>query len=416
LSDQELLDGFIVRGQELEQLLAVVDSNTGEPNQHLLVLGPRGFGKSTLVNRVAVEIRRSDRAWLPLVLPEENYGVATVGELWLETLGAAARETGDSSFSELAAELRGESDEQRLAERGLAALRELARETGKRLMVVVENLDMMLDEQWADDDEWALRKVLLNEPQIMLLATALRTFEGVDDGERALFECLRRIELQPLSTDEVQQLWKGEASEAVRILTGGNPRLVAMLASFSTTRSLERLVDDLLELMDENTAYLKANVESLPARERRVFSSLADLWSPSTAAQVAARARVPVNTASSLLSRLEKRGAVRVERVEGRTKYYELVERLYGLYHLSSSQRTERHGAAGGRVHRGHRFGEGPSGLDRRHCSGGGSGGVADACGCHPRALAPAAGPERDGEPGGGITEAGVRFAVRGNP
>ncbi|HEV3496082.1 MAG TPA: hypothetical protein VHA34_07025, partial [Actinomycetes bacterium] len=62
--------------------------------------------------------------------------------------------------------------------------------------------------------------------------------------------------------------------------------------------------------------------------------TLADIWAPATAAEVAEKARMTSSQVSALLGRLVRRGAVRpVEGDKGRQRY-ELTERLYNLYHL----------------------------------------------------------------------------------
>jgi hypothetical protein len=50
--------------------------------------------------------------------------------------------------------------------------------------------------------------------------------------------------------------------------------------------------------------YFKANVDALPPLERRIFVSLAEIWEPALARDVAKRARIDVNKTSAQLTRL----------------------------------------------------------------------------------------------------------------
>ena len=78
---------------------------------------------------------------------------------------------------------------------------------------------------------------------------------------------------------------------------------------------------------------LKASLEYLPVKERKVFVALAR-WDPATARDVAREARVDINVASADLARLVNRGAVVVAEERGRTKKYQLAERMYNIYYL----------------------------------------------------------------------------------
>ncbi len=89
LTDEELIRSFVVRQHHLELILETIRENTGSANQHLLIVGPRGSGKTTLVRRVAAEIRSTpelDQQFYPLVFAEESYQVCSAGEFWLEAL------------------------------------------------------------------------------------------------------------------------------------------------------------------------------------------------------------------------------------------------------------------------------------------------------------------------------------------
>ncbi len=59
LTDEALIDFFVARHVELDLILETIRENTDESNQHILIIGPRGIGKTMLVLRVAAEIRRT---------------------------------------------------------------------------------------------------------------------------------------------------------------------------------------------------------------------------------------------------------------------------------------------------------------------------------------------------------------------
>ncbi|MCJ7763163.1 tetratricopeptide repeat protein, partial [Candidatus Bathyarchaeota archaeon] len=345
LSKEELVQSFVVRHAELELIVQVLRENVSKSNQHVLVIGPRGIGKTMLVLRVVEEVQRDkdlSKFWYPLVFSEESYQVTTPGEFWLEALFHLGQQTGEVRWKQTYKELSSEQDENRLRERALSQLMDFADIQGKRILIVVENFNMLLGEQVRDNDGWILRHTLLNEPRIMLLATATSRFEEIDNAGKPMFELLRTFELKPLDEDECRTLWNSVTGEKpsdkrvrpLKILTGGNPRLLAIISTFATQKSLKELMDDLMQLVDEHTEYFKSHLDNLPPIERKVYLGLAELWRPATAREVADFARLNVNKTSSLLRRLMERGAVVLADGHKRTKLYQVAERMYNIYYL----------------------------------------------------------------------------------
>ncbi len=89
-----------------------------------------------------------------------------------------------------------------------------------------------------------------------------------------------------------------------------------MLGRFSKRPDLRSLREDLELLIDEYTPYFKATIERLPPVERKVFVTLADIWAPATAAEVAEKARMTSSQVSALRGRLVRRGAIQVVDVD----------------------------------------------------------------------------------------------------
>jgi tetratricopeptide (TPR) repeat protein len=345
LSDEELIEGFVVRHAEFESILETVRENTTQSNQHILVVGPRGSGKTTLVLRVAAEIRRNEELsekWHPVVFAEESYQVQSAGEFWLEALMHLAQKSGDANLKASHKELEAERDEQRLRERALAQLLDFADSHGKRLLLIVENLNMLLGDQMSDDEAWALRHTLQSESRIMLLSTSTKRFKEVEATSKGFFELFKMLDVRPLNIGECQEVWKAVTGtklsqrriRPLQILTGGNPRLLGIISTFATELSFRHLMDNLLQLIDDHTEYFKSQLDSLAAVERKAYLALAEIWDPATARQVAESARLDVNKVSSYLARLEERGAVAVVEQRGRAKVYQVTERLYNIYYL----------------------------------------------------------------------------------
>ena len=350
LSEDELVASFCVRGAELESLIDSLRASTGASNSHTLVIGPRGSGKTYLLRRVAAETGRdpSLSVFRPVFFAEESYEVSTVGEFWLECLDHLAEQAPEDECAGLRlshGDIKAAADDRELADRCLGAILAFADRQGERIMLVVENLNMVFADMADPEAGWRIRHTLQTEPRILLLGSATSRFDEIDHPEHALYDLFQVITLRPLDTEGCLALWqavsgrnlKGREGRAVRpleILTGGNPRLVTIVAGFGASLSLEHLMESLLDLVDDHTDYFKGHLESLPAQERRVYLALARLWKPATAREVADQSRTSSSLCSALLKRLIDRGAVAIEGGTPRRRRYYLTERLYNIYYL----------------------------------------------------------------------------------
>ena len=356
LSDSEIVASFCIRNAEFASLLESLHASEGNANVHSLVIGPRGSGKTHLLLRVAAEVRRDDRlsAFYPIVFAEESYEVATVGEFWLECLNHLAEQAPEGERAGLRlsySDLRTTADDRDLAGRCLGTILDFADRHEKRLLVVVENLNMLFADTADPDAGWRLRHTLQTEPRIVLLGSATSRFDEIDHPDHALYDLFRVLTLQALDTEECDTLWSALSGQPkgslqmrpLQILTGGNPRLIAVLAGFVKTYSFKDLMSNLFDLVDEHTEYFRSHIEALPPQERRVYLALARLWKPATAKEVASQARVNVNKCSAQLGRLVDRGAVLLEDGARRRRTYYVAERMYNIYYLLRRPGAESH-------------------------------------------------------------------------
>jgi tetratricopeptide (TPR) repeat protein len=346
LGETELVRSFVVRQKSLELILeAIRENSTAVANRHLLIIGPRGIGKTMLVRRAATAVRSNpeySKQWYPLVFGEESYPVSTAGEFWLEAIFHLADQTGEDRLQKTFAELRDEHDDMRLRERALSQLLDFADRGHTRILLVVENLNTLVGEQMDQDAAWELRHTLLNEPRLMLLGTATNRLDEIAHVGHAWFEMFSVHQLQPLSVDECGELWRSvtgtaistDPLKAIRILTGGNPRLLKILATFAANHSFRELMEQLVHLIDDHTEYFKGHLDALAAKERKVFVALLERWDPVRAADLARHTRLNASEVSALLGRLCSRGAVEVVEQRGRKKLYQASERLYNIYYL----------------------------------------------------------------------------------
>ena len=151
LTADELKASFLAREDSLTEMLRLVGEQTpGRPCQHIMLIGPRGMGKTTLALRLLHEIHdtpRLNEIWQPVAFDEESYGVGDLADFWLAALRHLTRATENHRWAERAdALVKDEKDTERLAAYSLAALLDFCQTSRKRLILFVDNLDVVFEQ------------------------------------------------------------------------------------------------------------------------------------------------------------------------------------------------------------------------------------------------------------------------------
>ena len=366
LTPDELKASFIARKETLAEMLRLIhEQPRGRPCQHLMLIGPRGMGKTTLGLRFLHAVGESpDLAanWQPVPFYEESYNVGDLAAFWLAALRHLTRATDDPQWEDRADALaKDERDTERLAAYALAALMDFCQTSGKRLILFVENLDTIFEQLRDEREVHALRATLIECPYILLVGSANAVFEAIRSHGEPFYEFFRLFILEGLEQEETLQILEALASredkpeiaktlrrergrlETLRRLTGGNPRLLVLACRLLIESPLGSAFEDLERLIDEQTPYFKARIEELPVQSRNIFHSLAAGWKPMLAREIADAARLNSSHASAQLKQLVEKGYAREIRLRGakRTRY-EVSDRFYNIYYLLRFSRASR--------------------------------------------------------------------------
>lgn len=365
LSKDELKDTFIARKETFDELIGhIAKHKPDEPCRHLIIVGARGMGKTTLGLRVLYEIEDNPTlsdTWQPVPFNEESYGISDAADLWLTALDHLSYAVDDGVWSEYSKKIaQSEPDSARLEAYALDALNEYCEETGKRVLLFVENIDHIFEQFKSKREAHAIRAAIMTNPKLLLVGTANSAFRGIKRYSDPFYGFFQLFRLEGLSRYEAEQLVEaivkrstgGEHNvdlslaqgrmEAIRRLTGGNPRSISMAAQMLIEVSSER-TDVLERLIDEQTPYFKARIEDLPVQARKVFDQLADGWRPMLAREVAVRSRLGTSQASAQLRVLIDRGYVKEVNLVGESRTrYELCDRFFNIYYLYRLSKAKR--------------------------------------------------------------------------
>lgn len=369
LSKEELNGLFVVREPLLERLLAeLAESPEDSPPQHHLVVGQRGMGKTMLLRRLQYALEDDPdlgSRWLPLAFPEEQYNVAHLSDFWFNCLDALSDALDRGGQREAAEALDREAEaivtnaEDARARESLDLLTRTARELGRRLVLLVDNLDLVFER--VEEHAWKLRETLSSEPGLLLLGASARAIESTYKYDRPFYDFFEVHELGGLSVEETRELlvryaeqWDTPSvarvarEDAGRIrtlhtLTGGNPRTIALLYSILAQGIDGDVRSDLEQLLDQCTPLYKARLEALPQQAQQVVHALAVHWHPATAGGLAETMRLPVNAVSSQLNRLVKQGIVEKVPYHPDTRTgFQIAERFFNIWYLMRTTRRAR--------------------------------------------------------------------------
>ncbi|MFN2454811.1 MAG: tetratricopeptide repeat protein [Pyrinomonadaceae bacterium] len=369
MPEEEIKQTFVARQPLVDELVSLIGKQPGGAGvQHVVIIAPRGMGKTTvfLMVRFAVRDGNLARRWQAVQFPEERYGINDLADFWLEVLHHLEIDTNDAELRRRIEEIKAQyTNADDLQEAALALIKDWRRKHKKRLVVLVDNFDMILEQINDERDNARLRDALMNDGTLMIIGGATTFFHEARAYDQPLYNFFKIYNLDNLKFAQMQDLLRKRAAideipnfeevlkanhSRLRVLeyfTGGNPRLVLMLYRVITQSDISEVRRGLEKLLDEVTPYYKSKVESLPPQQRKILDHIARISSQTneglTPTEIAAATRMTPNQASAQLKRLSESGYVQAANIRsGRNTYYTLSERLYAIWHQMRFGRNTR--------------------------------------------------------------------------
>ena len=364
LPPETLLQEFIARRHQLDKALSSIrESQAGHTPQHLLILGPRGIGKTMFLLALAYSIEKDpalNQEWLPVVFPEESYSIGDLADFWLFATETLLHKIDRSSASTEVEQLR-ELNPPDIEEQAQRLFLKYLSESGKRAFLVIENLDEFFASVADEDEQHRLRAFLMESDRLLFAASAASYFKSSGDIDLPFYDFFRIFRLERFDRDEMLAVLhklaetrkdkhvlqtlseQPERIDSLRVLTGGNPRLIKMIYRLLQEGGTGTAQRDLDRLLEDCTPYFKHRIEELKTEERRVFDHVARHWDPVAVGDIQSALRRKSNQVSTYLNRLIDKGFI--EEAEGSTpkrKSYQVAERFYNIYYLMRFSRSGR--------------------------------------------------------------------------
>ena len=360
LDDDDFVASFVARRYTLETMCRRLKSvGPGDDGQHQMLIGTRGMGKTSLLRRLGIEIKRDHDLsvrFVPLMFREEQYNVLRLRDFWRNCGEALAEWAESQGRHDLAERLDDvlfsgswESDEG-AAEQFEAEMQAL----GKRAVLLIDNLDLILD-ALRDEDRWSLRASLQARGGPILVGAATQALKESANRDAAFYEFFQPYYLEPLELKETETCMRALASQRGEVgrrvlhvmhtdparlrvlhrLTGGNPRVLALTYRLLETEDSRSAMVDLERLLDEVTPYYKARVEEYQTPlQRAIIDGIALHWDPITTGQLSDVTGVPTTTLSPQLIRLRNDGLIESIETSGSYAGHQVVERFLNIWYL----------------------------------------------------------------------------------
>lgn len=382
---EELKQLFVARRPLFERLYSdIVERPPDSVPQHQLIIGQRGMGKTTLLARLALELREKHNDFLPLAFWEEQHiEVDRLSVFWLncldslaDALEVAGESTAARDLDKRVDQIKVIKSEDECAREALEAFGEANSRMGRRLVLFIDNFNLLLARLKRHDH--VLRSFFTRQGAPIIVGAAITPPADLADYDAAFYDGFKTTLLHRLSLEEtkdmiirlaeengqaeaVQNMWRElPRLSALRDLSGGNPRTSLLIYRLCAHGFSDDIYRDLDVLLDETTPLFQSRFELLSDQGQKLVARLARHWKPATAETITELTGFPRGTVSPLLGRLEEEGVI--EKVSmydpdrhdspkqkrgGLSKRvgYQLTERFFNIWIIMrSASRRERAG------------------------------------------------------------------------
>ncbi len=356
---EEIKRTFVGRHKLIEEIISIVKTQPkGAGIQHVVIIAPRGMGKTTLLLMLRFEIEDSklSKSWQPVQFPEESYDIYELSDFWIKVGEYLSADTGDDDLRRKFAEIKVKYPRNEdLNEIAFALLKDWRREHQKQLLLLIDNFDMILEQINDEQDTARLRKVLMNDDTVMLIGSSLTFFQEIRGYDHPLYNFFKLYNLAGFDDEEIKAFLLKRADEdgiadfeelfsknrarikTLTYFTDGNPRLILMLFDVITRSKLGDVEKALESLLDEVTPYFKSKIEVLPPQQRKVLDYIAKMSFEKregvTPSEISAEIRLSPNQTSAQLKRLAEDSFIKAANVSGRSSFYVMSEPLVAIWY-----------------------------------------------------------------------------------
>ncbi len=361
---EQLIESFVVRQKTFQRLFAdIKEAKMNSPEQHYLIEGKRGMGKTTLLLRLGYEIENDENLspWLiPVVFNEEEYSIRKLYKLW-ERIAMLLEEKNqkfiglydemDSSFPNYSSD-----EEYEYAIFNLLNVR--LEEAGKKLILFIDNFgDIFL--KFNGQEIQRLRTVLQTSINFRIFGASSTVLEAFYDSKHPFYDFFKITRLSGLdkletiellskladtyNLDNVKYIIENQSGkiEALRRVTGGVIRTIVLLFEIFIDQKQGSTFSDLEAILDRVTPLYKHRMDDLPPQQQEIVEALAFAWDAINVSEISQKTRIVSKSVSAQLYQMEKNEIIIKKLTNNKNHFYQISERFFNIWYLM------RHGRKG---------------------------------------------------------------------
>lgn len=372
LNDKLIEQLFIVRHKVFNFLIdKIQEEKKGSIPQHHLIIATRGMGKSTLLKRIEVELRKPEnyKEYIPLLFPEEQYNLTNLAELWLNSLDALADTLQIEGKKDMAQAIDAKikdfiiiKDAEKLSKLAYGYFMQMTEAIEKRPVLLVDNLNIIFD-RLEKSEQHILRAFLMQTGAPILIGASAVDIEETHNYGAPFYDAFQIQYLEKLSFLELTEVLETLARltnakeilpsiqeeigrlKTIHQLTGGNPRTAVMLFKLIVNGFSKEFNDDLEALLDELTPLYKARFEELSVQMQKIVDVIALNWEPITLDGLRNSTRLDNGQLSPQIKRLLEVGWIdKLDAYQAKGNAYQISERFFNIWFLMrrSSRRQKK--------------------------------------------------------------------------
>ena len=351
-SKQELIDNFVVRLETFQDIFNdIKTSKMKHPEQHYIIQGVRGQGKTTLLLRLAYEIQNDKELnkWLiPIIFSEEQYSVRKLFKLWELT---AEYLKSCKGFENLYDEMQKLENDDDYEIKCFQFLESSLKKSKKKIILFIDNIDAMFA-KFDKKEHHRLREVLIESAELRIIGASSVSLEFHYDYGKPFFEFFRMPKLKSLSLEETKKLllrlgeyYKRERVkkivkeqkgriESLRRITGGVIRTLVILFGIFVDDEEGNAFIDLENILEDVTPLYKHRMDKLSPQHQEIVDFIALSWDAVSTKEIAAKVKEKSKAVSSQLKVLVKNNIIEQQGTKTKNYLYRLSERFFNIWYL----------------------------------------------------------------------------------
>ncbi len=348
----ELIENFVVRTKIFQEIFEEIkNSEMTYPEQHYIIQGIRGQGKTTLLLRIAYEMDKDKalrRRLIPIIFNEEQYNISRLFKLW-ETIAEYLEESGE--IKGLYEEMQEFENDDDYEWRCFQLLESTLKNSSKKLVVFIDNIDEMLS-KFSKKEHHRLREVFVESAEFRIIGASSVMLEFHYDYGKPFYQFFKMPQLKSLTTtetntlllklgehykrDRVRDIVNNQPGrvEALRRITGGVIRTIVILFEIFVDDTNGNAFLDLEKILDAVTPLYKHRMDKLSAQKQEIVDFIALSWDAVSAGEIAKKTKLKSKAVSAQLKQLVKDQIVEKEKTVTKNYLYRISERFFNIWYL----------------------------------------------------------------------------------